>query len=142
MRLIVVLGNRLLLTRSACVIFLFQILIDSTRKGFDFFIFILIRGVCQTDNPKTVLSAQRVYGGGGKFKVYKNAMDIKGKSIYHSTTSFIVGKKCINGPSASDTQEQILVFLSKMKRVRLKSYTPWIMRIKRYNVILLRVKRA
>ena len=48
---------------------------------------------------------------------------------------FIVGKKCTNGLSASDTQEQILIYLSKMKRVRLKSCTPWIMRIKRYVFI-------
>ena len=51
-------------------------------------IIFVYRGIRQTDNPKTVLSAQCVYGGGGKFKVYKNAMGIKSKVIYHSTTSF------------------------------------------------------
>ena len=73
--------------------------------------FLFVRGISQTDNPKSVLSAQRVYGGGGKFKVYKNAMSITRERIYHSTTSFHRRqKKFINELSASDTQKSRFYF--------------------------------
>ena len=67
--------------------------IHSIRKTNNFIVLILnLFGWHQTDPAIVCLPDRFVFGGGGEFMGYKNAMDKDCESIYHSTTSFHRGQ--------------------------------------------------
>ena len=92
--------------------------IHSIRKTNNFIVLILnLFGWHQTDPAIVCLPDRFVFGGGGEFMGYKNAMDNDCESIYHSTTSFHRGQNRFTNipPPTQNGSGFVFPFLKRKK---------------------------